>query len=289
MSRISDDQLRPPAEPIEQLFTRRKALQRELARVEAADPVDPRQLRHLRRRLDEATVRIVAANLGLVRSYTSRFTNLASGPDREEFEAAGLVGLMRAVDTYDPSSGSFGQWAFKPIQREVLRAVRDVDHPNLTFGDFEKRPAILRAFRQLCGVDGRRVPSDAEVAGLAGVSVSQVGRVLAPPCLQSLSLAHPSGESVADRVASDEPRVDARVVSLLTMRALEGVGRRVLDRREVYVIVRRFGLSDAPAERLAEIGAALGLTGESVRQIEARALAKLRHPLVLRKLAAHAA
>lgn len=244
-----------------------------------------RRIRILRRRLDDATAEIISSNMGLVRSYTRRFGGAASKHSREDFEAAGMLGLMRAVDSYDPERGTFGQWAFKPIQREVLRAVRDSDHPNLNLGDFEKRPQILRAARQLRGVDEAYNPSDAEVAAAADVTIAQVRRVLNPPTLKSLSDSIGDDESGEDEnIASHDPSPEHTILSKFTLAALEQFGLRALDQRELYVVVRRFGLDGEPIEKLTEIGETLALSREAVRQIEAKALAKLQHPIVLARL-----
>lgn len=269
-----------------QLFERRAALSRELAAV-ADDPVaSSRHLRLLRRQFDNVTAQIVEFNMGLVRSYARRFCGAATRDQRNEFESAGVLGLMRAIDSYDPSCGAFGQWAFKPIQREILRAVRDSDHPNLNHSDFEKRPTILRAYRQLQGVDEAYQPSDEEVAAVAGVTVAQVRRVLAPPRLSSIhqSMGDEDSDDVADMLPSDEVGSESHVISKLALVALEQFGLGALDARELYVIVRRFGLDGEPAEKLAEIGESLALSREAIRQIESKALAKLQHPIVLRKL-----
>ncbi len=268
------------------LFERRNELRAELAAARAEVGDTHRRVRRLRCRLDDVTAQIVEYNMGLVRSYTRRFSGAAGADDRAEFESAGLLGLMRAIDSYDPDSGVFGQWAFKPIQREVLRSVRDVDHPNLNLGDFEKRPAILRAFRQLQGIDDAYQPSDEEVAAAAGVTVAQVRRVLAPPHLTSIHQQTGDDDSgeIGDCIPSSDPEVEATVISKLALVALERFGLKALDPRELYVIVRRFGLDGEPVEKLADIGESLLLSREAVRQIESKALAKLQHPIVLRRL-----
>lgn len=271
------------------LFQQRRQLQDELDTFAVDDPEElstRRRVRMLRRQLDDVTTQIVGLNMGLVRSYTRRFGGAASADHRAEFEAAGMLGLMRAIDSFDPESGAFGQWAFKPIQREVLKSVRDTDHPNLNIGDFEKRPAILKAFRQLQGTDAGNTPTEAEVAAAAGVTIGQVRRVLAPPRLESIDQpTHDDADAVvADTIASDEPSAEEHLVSKLTLQALEAFGLKALNQRELYVVVRRFGLDGEPADRLADIGDMLALSREAVRQIEAKALAKLQHPIVLRKL-----
>jgi len=271
-----------------ELFTQRSQLRSELECAEAsnAEASSSRRLRMLRRRLDDANAEIVQYNMGLVRSYTRRFNGTASADARAEFESAGVLGLMRAIDSYDPDCGAFGQWAFKPIQREVLRSVRDADHPNLNLGDFEKRPAILRAFRSLQGIDEAYHPSDEEVSAAAGVTVAQVRRVLAPPRLTSLN--QPAGDDesgeLADSIPSKEVGTEATVMSKLMIGALAQFGLKALDAREHYIMVRRFGLDGEPVEKLADIGESLALSREAVRQIESKALAKLQHPIVLGKL-----
>ncbi|MGK0276175.1 MAG: RNA polymerase sigma factor (sigma-70 family) [Ilumatobacter sp.] len=245
-----------------------------------------RRARILRRRIDDVTAQIVSSNVGLVRSYTRRFGGTASADERSDFESAGLLGLMRAVDSYDPESGGFGQWAFKPIQREVLRTVRDTDHQNISLGDFEKRPVIMRALRQLERTDESYRPSAEEVAALAGVTVAQATRVITPPQISSIdqSAAGADGTSLADLIESADCSPEATVISQLTVEALETFALQVLDPRARYVIVRRFGLDDEPSETLASIGKALGVSREAVRQIEVKALAKLQHSTLLRNL-----
>ena len=268
-----------------ELFRRRKALQEQIAEMEASEaPRGP--LNRLRRQLDDVTAEIVTFNLGLVRSYCRRFTSNSSRDDSADFEAAGLLGLMRAIDSFDPSQGRFGHWAFKPIQREVLRAVRDADHPNVNLGDFERRPEILRAHRHLQGEDEHYLPSHEEVAVVVGATVDQVRRVLAPPRLESVH--QPLGDAaegtLGDTIEAASPGPEAVVVSTMTLSALKTYGLAALDARELYVIVRRFGLDGELEDKLADIGETLALSREAVRQIEAKAIAKIQHPLVLRKI-----
>jgi RNA polymerase sigma factor (sigma-70 family) len=270
---------------------RRRALIKDQSRLlderglEDAPAVQARAQARMRRQLDDVTSEIVRFNVGLVRSYCRRFTSNASRDDSADFQAAGMLGLMRAIDSFDPGQGRFGQWAFKPIQREVLRAVRDADHPNVTLGDFERRPEILRAQRALQGDDGTHVPSHQEVAAAIGVTVDQARRVMSPPKLESMQQTVGDGEaSLSDIIESTAPGPEAVVVSSMTLSALKTHGLAALDPRELYVIVRRFGLDGEPEDKLADIGETLDLSREAVRQIEAKAIAKIQHPLVLRKI-----
>ena len=270
------------------LFDRRTELQAHLGQVAAEHGEHSREARRARRELDDVTTEIVSFNLGLVRSYCKRFSTRASADDAAEFEAAGMLGLMRAIDSFEPSLGRFGSWAFKPIQREVLRAVRSVDHPNLNLTDFERRPEILGAKRRLEGACGEHVPTAGEVAAAVGVTIEQVRRVLTPPELTPIEVPTADGSStLSEQLRSTDAEPEDRVISQMTLAALRSFGLAALDPRELFVVVRRFGLDSEPTATLADIAESLALSREAVRQIEAKALAKIRHPLVLRKILAH--
>lgn len=262
------------------LFARRAEI---LAQLEAAG--DGVRSTRLRRRLDDVETEIIAANQGLVLSYARRFRTRGRVEDSADFEAAGMVGLVAAMKSYDPTQGPFAQWAYHPIQRAMTRAVRDADFANLNPGDFEKRPDILRA-RDRLAAKLDRDPTLAEVAAEAGVNVNQVRRVLQAPRLSSMStpLGGDTDQTVGDLVPSDEEDAAYLVATAQSIEALEQHGLSALDPRELYVIVRHYGLDGEEAEKLASIGTTLGLSREAARQIEARGLAKLGHPLMLRKL-----
>lgn len=273
----------------DELFARRMQLMEELAELRArAAHGDPDVLletvsRRTERELEDVTEEIMNVNFGLVRRYVGRFTS-RSGEHAEDFESAGKVGLLWAISSYDPARGPFANWAFKPIQREVLRAVRDADHPNLNLGDFEKRPDILAAERaclEEAGTDGQ--VSYADIAGRAGVTEAQVRRVLDPPRLDSLHA--PGGYQGEDEAPLEERLVDPsasiedEVLRRFDLRAVGSRGLPSLDSRERYVLARRFGLDGKPQQSLRVIGERLGLSREGVRQIQEKALAKLAGPI----------
>jgi RNA polymerase sigma factor (sigma-70 family) len=262
-----------------------------MARIETlrniAEPTrdEVEELRRAEWQLDSVNTDIVKENMGLVRSYVRRFTSKTSRQDSEDYEGAAVVGLMKAISTYDPAKGKFSTWAYKAIQRECLKAVRDAEY-NMTLGDFEKRPDILRAVADLQSDDASYNPSFEEVAAVAGTTVEQVSRVLAAPNL--ISLQRPVSEEgdtyLSDMIADDSISVEDEVIRRQRAGDLERYGLAILDEREMYVIARRFGLDGEPEQKLNEIGKAMGLSREGVRQIEAKALSKLNHPIVLRKL-----
>ena len=141
----------------------------------------------------------------------------------------------------------------------------------MNIGDFERRPEILRAQRHLQGDDGAYVPTYEEVATVVGVRVDQVRRVLAPPRFESVQHAtsEDGGTSLAELVETEEIGPESAVVSSMALSALKEFGLSALDPRELYVLVRRFGLDGEPDEKLADIGETLSLSREAVRQIEA--------------------
>lgn len=270
-----------------ELFVRRREGIARIVMLESVDPPNHSALKGARRAVERVNTEIVHHNLGLVRGYCRRFTAAAGPHDAADFEAAGLLGLMRAIATFDPDQGSFAHWAFKPIQREVLRAVRDVDHPTLNLTDFERRPAIMRSLRSVQDEAGDGRADWSEVARLAGATLGQVRRVLDPPSIESADLGGllEGGAARADVVPSGLPGPETVVTAADVLSSLRRMVDRTLDERERFVLVRRLGLDGRPADQLTTIGARLGLSREAVRQLEARAVAKLQHPMILRRIA----
>jgi len=269
------------------MFIERMEIKKRIGRLEDKnDPSKRRELSRAKREYENLTMRIVDANYGLLRKYVKLFTGSATREDARDFEAAGRLGLMRAIDNYDPYRGSFAQWAFKPIQREVLRAVHSADHNNMNPGDFERRPEILRALKKLQGENEEFRPTEAQVAAEAGVTIEQVKRVLHAPRMDSLHT--PVGDSdgavLSDLIEDKNSLIEDAVISSIGVETLTNYGLSALDAREYFVLSRRLGLDCEPEQRLSAIGDMLKLSREAVRQIEAKAIAKMSHPVLLRLL-----
>jgi RNA polymerase sigma factor (sigma-70 family) len=277
----------------QELFSRRNEILARISLLEGKRKLSldgSEELRRSRFLLDEATRSIIEFNYGLVLNYVRKFTSTTSRDDSADFEAAGVVGLMRAVSSYDPTRGTkFSTWAYKPIQREILKAVRDADFKQLNPGDFEKRPDILRAVKELQNGNDEFIPTFEQVAVQAGATLDAVKRILNAPIIESLSA--PMGEdgdtSLTDMIEDPSAGVEDTALARQEIKDLEQFGLACLDERELFVIGRRFGLDGEPPQRLSAIGSLLGLSREAVRQVEAKALSKLLHPVTRRKLVRH--
>lgn len=270
------------------MFIQRIEIKKRIDKLEASKnkAAKRRELSRAKRDYEDLTMRIVEANYGLLRKYVKLFTGSASREDARDFEAAGRLGLMRAIDNYDPYRGSFAQWAFKPIQREVLRAVHSADHNNMNPGDFERRPEILRALKKLQGENEEVKPTEAQVAAEAGVTIEQVKRVLHAPRMDSLHtpVGDADGAVLSDLIEDKGGALEDVVISAIGVESLTNYGLSALDAREYFVLSRRLGLDCEPEQRLSAIGEMLKLSREAVRQIEAKAIAKMSHPVLLRLL-----
>jgi len=269
------------------MFIERNELKRRITELEGKRGArQRRELSRVRRDYERITMKIIDSNYGLLRKYVKLFTGSASREDAKDFEAAGRLGLMRAIDNYDPYRGSFAQWAFKPIQREVLRAVHSADHNNMNPGDFERRPEILRALKKLQGGDEDTKPTEAQIAAEAGVTIEQVKRVLHAPRMDSLHtpVGDSEGSVLSDLIEDKTSLIEDAVISSIGVETLNSYGLSALDAREYFVLSRRLGLDCEPEQRLSAIGEMLNLSREAVRQIEAKAIAKMSHPVLLRLL-----
>lgn len=277
------------------LFRARAAAQERVAAsaasVSSDDPAQRISARRDRMAVEMLTELIVRFNYGMTRNYVRLFTSNTSRDDSEDFQGAAILGLMNSIDTFNPDLGKFGSWAYKRIQREVLRAVRDADYKSMNHGDFERRPDIIRAYAKLAGPEETRTPSFEEVAAEVGCTVDLVKRVLAAPHLASIHepIRGNSGDEteLGELIPDHAVPIDDQVIGEMDVAALAQFGLSVLDAREHYVLARRFGLDGEPAQCLSSIGKQLRLSREAVRQIEAKALARLMHPATLSRIVRH--
>ncbi len=257
--------------------------------LERIDIASSNRIKSLRRQIDAINDELVKLHRLLVLSYTGQFRSHNDPFASEDFNAAGMLGLMKAINNYDPRYGAtFASWAYQPIKREVLGAVRDHEYQNLSRGDFEQRNPIRKAIKELRQVNPHTEPTDDEIAELTGCRIAQVQRIrnaMSPISLQAqLSTSDDSGSEIGDFLKDETQDIEGAVITAMSLEALQRYGLACLNHRELFVLVRRFGLDGEPREKLQQIGRSLGISREAARQIEAKAKAKLNHPLVLQHL-----
>jgi len=238
------------------------------------------RLRREARAGTKAKDRFVASNLRLVVANARRFAN-ANGLEMGDLVQEGNLGLIRAVEKFDWRKGfkfsTYATWWIRQaLQRAVAeksRVVRIPVHLHETLGTIRTASSNLR------GILGRE-PSPLEIAEETGVDIVQVERALA--VASEVSIEQPVGEDGAE-LADFIADADADDIGLAAER--EDVARELrsaisrLDDRERAILTARFGFTiDGIPRTLEEIGAGLKLTPERIRQLEKRALAKLRHP-----------
>jgi RNA polymerase primary sigma factor len=237
-------------------------------------------LRRAVRRGEEGRERFISANLRLVVANARRYAG-AAGLDMGDLVQEGNLGLMRAVDKFDWRRGfKFSTYATWWIRQALARAVAEKGRLVRIPGQLHDTLATIRGAASGLSARLGHPPSITEIAAETGIAPGEVERAL--QVADEVSIDQPVGEDGAllGDFISDE---DAEDVAAAAENAEIGVLLRRavarLDEREHRILTARYGfLDDTVPRTLEEIGGEFGLTPERIRQIEKRALAKLRHP-----------